>query len=111
MDNPEATLQRSRHPRQRWRGWVVRLALLFFIALHSIGLLHNHVTAAEHDACLACQVVDHQPVDVPDAGAGTLHALLVLLCLALPWIPRVARRLERFGRPHSRAPPLSYPFA
>ena len=111
MDNAAAMLKRPSHPQQSWRSWVVQLALLYFIALHSIGLLHHHVTAAAHDACLACQVVDHQPLDVPDAGSGLLYSLLILLCLALPWVPRVAPPLELFARPQSRAPPSSYPFA
>jgi hypothetical protein len=61
--------------RQRWRVWAVQFALLCLLCLHSIGLLHKHVTAAEHDACVACQVVDHQALDVPDAGGGALLAL------------------------------------
>jgi len=104
----------SKHPShrlQRWRSWVVRLALLYFVALHSVGLLHAHATAADRDACLACQVVDHQSLDVPDAGPAPLYALLLLFYLALPWAPRVAPTLARFARPYSRAPPSSGSFA
>ena len=88
-----------------WRRRVAQLALLCFIALHSVGLLHNHVTQAEHDACFACQVVDHQSFDVPDSGTS-LPFLLLLLYLALRWVPGVASTRGRFDRPRSRAPPL-----
>jgi len=91
-----------------WRRRVAQLALLCFIALHSVGLLHNHVTQAEHDACFACQVVDHQSFDVSDSGSS-VPFLLLLLYLALPRAPRVAPARERFDRPRSRAPPSCRP--
>ena len=90
-----------------WRSRLIQLALLCFIALHSIGLLHHHVTAAEHDACVACQVVDHQTFDAPDLGSGLALSLLLLFYLALPWVPRVAPTRDPVDRPRSRAPPSS----
>ncbi len=104
-------LKRPSHGLQRWRSWVVRLALLYFIALHSVGLLHAHATAADRDACLACQVVDHQSLDAPDPGSALLCALLLLFYLGLPWAPRAAPTLALFARPHSRAPPSFRSFA
>jgi len=51
---------RANQSRPRWHVWVVQAVLLCLILLHSVGLLHKHATAAEHDACFACQVADHQ---------------------------------------------------
>jgi hypothetical protein len=90
---------------QGWRVWVVQVALLCLLCLHSIGLLHKHATAAEHDACVACQIVDQQALDVPDA-AGVLLALWLLLFLVAPWHRGVVLAAELFRRPPSRAPPF-----
>lgn len=89
------------------RTWIIRVALLCFIGLHSLGLLHKHATLAEHDACLACQVVDHQPLGVADSASGSLPYLLALLFLVLPWHPGAVRSFQFFSRPQSRAPPVS----
>jgi len=94
--------RRKLHP----RVWIIQLALVCFVALHSLGLLHHHATAAEHGACVACQVVDHQASSVPEAGSAPLVALLVWLLLGLPARPDAPRGFEFFSRPHSRAPPL-----
>lgn len=89
------------------RTWIIQVALLCLIGLHSLGLLHKHATAAEHHACLACQVVDHQPLGMADAASGALSYLLTLLFLVLLWHPGVVRSFEFFSRPQSRAPPFS----
>lgn len=97
---------RARRKRRDWRSWVVRLALLCFVALHSIGLLHHHTTTAERAACVACQVVDHQASNVPQTGCALLVAFVVWLVLALPARPQLPRRTELFSRPPTRAPPF-----
>jgi hypothetical protein len=89
------------------RTWIVQVALLCLIGLHSLGLLHKHATVAEHDACLACQVVDHQPLGPADAASGPPSYLLALLFLVLLWHPGVVRSFQFFSRPQSRAPPFS----
>jgi hypothetical protein len=99
---------RPRQSRQRWRVWIIQIALLCLLALHSIGLLHKHATAAEYDACVACQVVDHQALDVPDAGGGALLAQWLLLFLVVPWHRGVVLAAELFRRPPSRAPPFLF---
>jgi len=94
--------------RQYWRVWIVQIALLCLLALHSIGLLHKHATAADHNACVACQVVDHQALDVPDGGGGALLAHWLLLFLVVPWLRGVVLAVELFRRPPSRAPPFFF---
>jgi hypothetical protein len=89
------------------RTWTIQVALLCLIGLHSLGLLHKHATVAEHDACLACQVVDHQPLGTADAASGSPAYLLALLFLVLLWRPGVVRGFQLFSRPQSRAPPFS----
>jgi len=96
--------------KHRLRTWIIQVALLCLIGLHSLGLLHKHATVAEHDACLACQVVDHQPLGTADAASGSPSYLLALLFLVLLWHPGVVRSFQLFSRPQSRAPPFS-PFS
>lgn len=91
-----------------WRLWIVQAALLCVIGLHSIGFLHKHATAAEHDACVACQVADHQVFDVPDLGGAALSGLWVLLFLVVPRHRGVRLVADSFRRPPCRAPPLSF---
>jgi hypothetical protein len=100
-------LKRPSLPKHSIRGRIIQVALLCFIGLHSLGLLHHHVTVTEQDACLACQIVDHQALDVPDTASGLLLPLFALLFLALPWHPGAIPTLRFFNRPRSRAPPLS----
>jgi len=87
------------------RTWIIQVALLCLIGLHSVGLLHKHATAAEYDACLAHQVVDHQLLGMSDAGSGSPSYLLALLFLVLLWQPGAIRGFQLFTRPPSRAPP------
>jgi hypothetical protein len=91
-----------------WRNWIIQFALLLLLALHSVGLLHHHATAEEHDACVACQVADHQALDLPDAGLGLSFSVLALLFLVSPWHPRAARCSKLFNRARSRAPPSPF---
>jgi hypothetical protein len=97
----------GRGSRQRltWRGWLVQCALLCLLALHAAGLLHRHSTAADHNACVACQVADNQALDLPDLGAGSLPFLLVLLFLIVLRHRDAVSGPELFLLPHSRAPP------
>jgi hypothetical protein len=90
------------------RAWILRFVLLCFIVFHGLGLFHNHATEAEHSVCVACQVADHQALDVPDASLAPLYFLLVLLFLILPWYPKVSPCLGFFNRPQPRGPPLSF---
>ena len=89
------------------RTWIIQVALLCLIGLHSLGLCHRHATVAEHDACLACQVVDHQSLGTADAASGPPSYLLTLLFLVLLSHPGVVRGFQFFSRPQSRAPPFS----
>jgi hypothetical protein len=89
------------------RTWIVQVALLCLIGLHSVGMLHKHATAAEHDACFACQVVDHQPLGGGDATSGSLFFLLALLFLVPLWHSGIVAGFQFFNRPQSRAPPSS----
>jgi hypothetical protein len=89
----------------RLRTWLIQVALVCLIALHSLGLLHKHANAAEQDACLACQVIDHQPLGAADAASGPTSVLLALLLLVLIPHPGAARGFRFFARPPSRAPP------
>ena len=94
--------------KHKWRIWLVQVALLCVIGFHSIGFLHKHVTAAEHDACVACQIADHQALDVPDFDGGALLGLWVLFFLvALPHRGLVLVA-DPFRLPPSRAPPLFF---
>ena len=95
------------HRKRGWRDWIIQFALLALLALHSVGLFHHHATAEEHDACVACQVADHQALDVPDVGIGPAVLLLVLLFLITPRHPRAPRCFRLFNRARSRAPPSS----
>ena len=106
--NKQSMGNRPGQRRQRWRVWVIQIALLCLLALHSIGLLHKHATAAEHGACVACQVVDHQALDVPGAAGSALLALWLLLFLVVPWRRGVVLAAELFRRPPSRAPPFFF---
>ncbi len=94
----------------RWRRWIIQAALLCFLALHTVGLLHHHVTASEQDGCFACQVADHHPLDVPDVGlcAGFV---LVLLYLTRARLYSLSYSSKLLYRPRSRAPPSSLLFA
>jgi len=95
--------------KHRWRTVIIQVALLCFLALHSLGLLHKHETATEQDACVACQVVNHQAaLDVPEAGSGLLLPALVLLFLVISRHRRVVAGAMLFARPRSRAPPASF---
>ena len=90
------------------RVWILQFALLCFIVFHGLGLFHNHATEAEHSVCVACQVAEHQALDVPDASLAPLFFLLVLLFLILPWYPKVSSCLGFYNRPQPRGPPLSF---
>ena len=93
--------------KHKLRVWILQFALLCFIVFHGLGLFHNHATEAEHKVCVACQVAEHQAVDVPDASLAPLFFLLVLLFPILPWYPKVSPCLGFFNRPQPRGPPLS----
>jgi len=94
--------------KQRWPTFIIQVALLCALTLHSLGLLHKHESATDQDACAACQVVNHQAaLDLPDAGAGSLLPALVLLFLVVPWHRGVVPGATPFSRPRSRAPPAS----
>ena len=100
------SLSRGKH---RWRAFFIQAALLCALTLHSLGLLHKHDTSTEQDACVACQVVNHQAaLDLPDAGSGSLLPALVLLFLVIPWHRGVVPGATLFTRPRSRAPPASF---
>ncbi len=90
------------------RVWVLQFVLLCFIVIHGFGLFHHHATEAEHTMCVACQVAEHQALDVPDASLAPLFSLLILLFLILPWHPKVAPSQSFFNRPQPRGPPLSF---
>jgi hypothetical protein len=92
------------------RIWILRFALLCFIVFHGLGLFHNHATEAEHASCVACQVAEHQTLDVPDAGFAATFVLLVLLFLLPQRFPEVSFRRSFFTRPQPRGPPLSFTF-
>ena len=89
------------------RTWIIQVALLCLIGLHSLGLLHKHPTVAEQDACLACQVVDHQPLGSADTASGSPAYVLALLLMVLLWHPGIVRESAFFICPQSRAPPFS----
>src|SRR2546423_3764614 len=91
--------------RLTWRGWFVQCVLLSLLALHSVGLLHKHSTAADQNACVACQIADSQALDLPDPGTSSLSFLLVLLCLVALRHPEVISGPAAFRLPPSRAPP------
>src|SRR5271169_963883 len=92
----------------RWRAFFIQAALLCALTLHSLGLLHKHDSSTEQDACVACQVVNHQAaLDLPDAGSGSLLPLLVLFFLLVPLRRGVVPGAPLFARPRSRAPPSS----
>lgn len=90
-----------------WNNWITRFVLVLLLGLHSAGLFHHHATADEQGNCVACQVTDHQALDVPNAAAAAPLALLVLLFFVSPWYPPAVRFTRRFNRALSRAPPSS----
>jgi len=90
-----------------WRTRVLWVALVCFVAFHGAGLFHHHATQAERDACVACQVAQHQALDVPEVGFAPLFALFVLLFAVPARQPRAVPTVLVFDRPHSRAPPSS----
>lgn len=95
--------------RHRWRSFIIQVALLCLLTLHSLGLFHKHDTATEQDACIACQVVNHQAaLDLPDAGSGSLLPVLVLLFLVVSWHRGTVPGVSFFARARSRAPPASF---
>jgi hypothetical protein len=97
------------HGKHRWRTVIVQVALLCLLTLHTLGLFDKHDTAAEQDACVACQLVNHQAaLDLPDAGSSSLLPALVLLFLVIPWHRGVVPGATLFTRPRSRAPPASF---
>jgi hypothetical protein len=93
------------HAKSNWRIWVILVALLCFVLFHGLGLFHHHAIQAEHDKCVACQVAEHQALDVPNVSFAPL---IVLLFLVLPWRPRAVPSVIVFTRPHSRAPPSNF---
>jgi hypothetical protein len=95
--------------KHRWRTVIVQVALLCLLTLHTLGLFHKHDTATEQDACIACQLVNHQAaLDLPDAGSGSLLPVLVLLFLVVPWHRGIVPGASFFARARSRAPPASF---
>ena len=97
---------RAHQETQRWHVWAVQIALLCLIAFHSVGLLHKHATAAEHGTCVACQVVDHQALGVPEPSPGAPIALWMLLFLVASGHRDVLRIARSLRLPPSRAPPF-----
>jgi hypothetical protein len=97
------------YSKHRWRTVIVQVALLCLLTLHTLGLFHKHGTTAEQDACVACQVVNHQAaLDLPDVGSGLLLPALVFLFLVIHWHRGVVPGATLFTRPRSRAPPTSF---
>jgi hypothetical protein len=83
----------------------VQCALLCLLALHAAGLLDVHSTAAEQNACVACQVADNHTLGLPDPAASSVPFLLVLLfAIVLGHRDAIAGRLY-FLLPPSQAPP------
>jgi len=91
-----------------WRSWVLHLALLCFIGLHSVGLLHHHDSQADYDACVVHQAVDHQTPDEPGLGALVLFSLVVLFFLRGRWRSQTVRSAAFFPSARSRAPPFRF---
>jgi hypothetical protein len=85
--------------------WVIAFTLLSFLVLHSVSAIHKHVSAVELDACFVCQLVDHQPLNVPQAPPLLLLLLQVFFCAPLLQLGGVILGFPSFERPRSRAPP------
>lgn len=92
------------HGKASLRVWILRFTLLCFIVFHAFGLFHKHATELEHSACAACQVAEHQALDVPEFGLTTF-ALASLLCVLRPWKPPAVHHLEFHVHPQPRGPP------
>jgi hypothetical protein len=97
-------LKRLSHGKTSGRVWILRFVLLCFIIFHAFGPFHSHATELEHSACAACQVAEHQALDVPQAGFAAF-ALVVLLCVLRFGKPRAVHYLEFLVRPQPRGPP------
>ena len=91
---------------QNKRRLIIQFALLCFLALHAIAAVHKHVTAVELHACLACQLVDHEPLNSPGEAPSLILIVLAAFLVAQPNALGIVSSLELFERPRSRAPPL-----
>jgi len=95
--------------KHRWRTVIIQIALLCLLVLHALELFHKHDTVAEENACVTCQLVNHQAaLDLPEAGSGSLLPALVLLFPVIRWHRGVVPGAPLFTRPRSRAPPDSF---
>ena len=93
--------------RRKWFAFLVQTALLLSLLIHGLGLFHKHDTAKDQDACVACQLTQHQAaLDLADAGPGWLPALVLLFVVASSY-RGVSIGAAVFARPRSRAPPFS----
>jgi len=91
--------------RRTRRTWILQVAVLCFIGLHSIGLLHHHDTQAKYDACVVHQAVDHQILEEPGSTGAALLFVLVLFFVKLRRRPQTVHAAGFFLRPPTRAPP------
>jgi hypothetical protein len=85
--------------------WVIGFVLLCFLMVHSVTAIHKHVSPAEFDACFICQLVDHQPVNVPQSLPTLLFLFQMLFWTVGLQCGGVIPALPSFERPRSRAPP------
>ena len=93
-----------------WRKWLLRLALMSFFGLYSVGLLpHDHHAAVDDANCPVCHVVSGLASLAASSGpadSGLANPFMQLL-LVLPWVPAAIVVVSRsYSLRHSRAPPL-----
>ncbi len=97
-------LRHLSHSKASGHVWIFRIALLCFIVFHAFGLFHSHATELEHSACVACQVAEHQALDVPQVGCATF-TLMVSPCVLWLRKPCAVYYVEFLVRPQPRGPP------
>ena len=87
------------------RRLVVQLALLCFVAFHSLQAAHQHVAGLESHTCLFCQVAHYQPLDLSSKPSSLAFAVVVAFLVARLTAIYLVPSLDLLGRPRSRAPP------
>ena len=103
----KSMLKYSLYGKYRQRHLIIKLALLCLLATYGLAAVHHHINVAEFNACLVCQLVDHQPLQLSNSEPPLLFPLAVVLVVAQLCVAGLISHPRLFERPRSRAPPLA----
>jgi hypothetical protein len=66
-----------------WRKWILGWVFFALIGIQISESTHHHESAALQNACVVCQLVTHQQLDVPPPIDVPMAAVLLLLFTVL----------------------------